>query len=416
MLNRISFVAAALVTAALMASPALATTAPVGVWKLDEGSGTRVADSSGSGNNGVMSGGASWGSGVFGPGLDFDGASGQVKVADNLALEPKSTVTVSAWIKHSGSPGRFRYVLAKGAYGCIAASYGLYSGPDGGLEFYVSKTHGSDFARSPDAGEGVWDGGWHLAVGTYDGTTIRLYVDGTQVGSGTVWGGSLEYLLLSSNDFYIGNYPGCADHEFMGSIDDVRVWNRTLSDSEISALSPPPAAPPTQPTPPSGGSGAGSGGAGGTHNTGGGGSTGTPKGGTAAPSITGVKLSSPVVTVDPQGHVISHSASGLSLTYVESQDGSLTVTLLRSEKGVRHGKSCVAPSRHAKGRSCTHFVVLKSVMRTGQAGRLTVPFNQLFRRPLSPGTYRLDVTLRAQGKVGKTVSVLLMVRRSHAHR
>ena len=263
MLNRISFVAAALVTAALMASPALATTAPVGVWKLDEGSGTRVADSSSSGNNGVLSGGVSWGTGVFGSGLDFDGASGQVKVADNLALEPNSTVTVSAWIKHAGSPGLFRYVLAKGAYGCIAASYGLYSGPGGGLEFYVSKGHGSTYAQSPDAGQNVWDGNWHLAVGTYDGTTIRLYVDGNQVGSGTVWGGSLEYLLLSSNDFYIGNYPGCADHEFMGSIDDVRVWNRTLSASEISGLVPP-AGPPGQPTSPSGGSGAGSGGTGGT--------------------------------------------------------------------------------------------------------------------------------------------------------
>ena len=335
---------------------------------------------------------------MFGSGLDFDGASGQVKVADNLALEPNSTVTVSAWIKHAGSPGLLSIRPRQGRqrlHRRVLRSVLRARRRPGVLRVQGPWHH---LRTSPTPASTSGTATWHLAVGTYDGTTIRLYVDGNQVGSGTSWGGSLEYLLPSSNDFYIGNYPGCADHEFLGSIDDVRVWNRTLSASEISGLVPP-AGPPGQPTSPSGGSGAGSGGTGGTGGTptGGGGSTGTAKGSTAAPSISGVKLSSPVVTVDPQGHVISHSASGLSLTYVESQAGSLKVTLLRSEKGVRHGKRCVAPSRRAKGRSCTHFVVLSSVVRSGQAGRLTVPFNQLFHRRLSPGTYRLDVTPRAEG-------------------
>ncbi len=164
-------------------------------------------------------------------------------------------MTVSAWIKHAGSPGDFSYVVAKGANGCIAASYGLYSGSDGGLEFYVSQGHGSVYARSPDAGQRVWDGNWHLAVGTYDGSTIRLYVDGVEVGTGTPWPGSLEYLLPNSNDFYIGNYPGCADHEFLGAIDDVMVWNRTLGAAEIDGLLPSGDTPPSQPTSPSGGGG-----------------------------------------------------------------------------------------------------------------------------------------------------------------
>src|SRR5438270_13060672 len=99
MINRISFVAAALVTAALIASPAVAATAPVGVWKLDEGSGTHVADGSGNGNNGVMSGGVSWVTGAEGSALSFDGGTGGVKVSDNTVLEPASTVTISAWVK-----------------------------------------------------------------------------------------------------------------------------------------------------------------------------------------------------------------------------------------------------------------------------------------------------------------------------
>ncbi len=427
MLKRLPFVAAVFFTAAIIASPALATTAPVGLWTLDEGSGTHVADGSGNGNNGVLSGGVSWVPGVSGSALTFDGSTGEVRVADNTVLEPRSTVTVSAWVKQAGSPGAFRYVVAKGANGCIAASYGLYSGPDGGLEFYVSQGHGSIYARSPDAGQDVWDGKWHLAVGTYDGSTIRLYLDGVEVGSGTPWAGSLEYLLPNSNDFYIGNYPGCADHEFLGAIDDVAVWNRTLGAGEIAGLVSP-AQPPGQPTSPSGGGGGGGGGTqgggggtqggggqggGNTHTTGGiGGGT---KTNSSTPSIHGLKLSHSTVTVDAHGHIISGGSFGLSLSYTASQAGGLTVTLLRSEKGVRRGSRCVARSGHGRARTCTHFVVISSVMHTDPAGRLSLRLAQLLHHRLSPGTYRLDVTPRASGKVGKTVSVRLLVRASRSH-
>jgi hypothetical protein len=416
MLNRISFAAALLVSAALATSPALAASGPVGVWKLDEGSGTRVADGSGNGNNGVLSGGVSWVPGTSGSALSFDGVSGELKIADNDALEPASTLTVSAWIKNAGSPGKFSYVVAKGATSCIAASYGLYSGPDGGLDFYVSHGHGSVYARSPDAGQGVWDGNWHLAVGTYDGHTIRLYVDGVEVGTGTPWTGALEYVLPNSNDFYIGNYPGCADHAFQGAIDDVMVWDRTLDATDVAGLLPPASIPPSQPAPPSGAGGAQGGG--GTHTTGGGnggnGGTGTPaKTKDPLPSISGVKLSNQIVTVDMHGNLISKGLSGPSLTYTESEAAKLTVTLLRSENGVRRGKRCVAPAGHRRARGCTHFVVISSVNHTDQAGSLTLRLNQLLKRHLSPGTYRLDVTPRAQGKVGKTVSVHFVVRQSH---
>jgi hypothetical protein len=414
MFNRISFVAAALVTAALVASPALASTTPVGVWKLDEGSGNHVADSSGNGNDGQLSGGVSWVRGISGSALSFDGSSGEVKISDNTVLEPASTVTVSAWIKQAGNPGSFRYVLAKGANSCIAASYGLYTGPDGGLQFYVSQGHGSVYARSPDAGRQIWDGNWHLAVGTFDGSTIRLYVDGVEVGSGTPWVGTLEYLLPDSNDFYIGNYPGCSDHEFLGAIDDVRVWSQTLGAAEIGGLLPSGGNPPSQTTPPTAG---GTTGSGGTQNTGGTSTAGTSteaKGST--PSIHGAKLSSSIVRIDRDGHEITRGSSGLSISYTESQAASLTVTLLRSEAGVRRGKSCVAPSRHGHGRSCTRFVVISTVMHAERAGRLTVQLSQLLhQRRLSPGTYRLNVTPRAHGTVGKTVSLRFVVRRA-AHR
>ena len=227
-------------------------------------------------------------------------------------------------------PRDFRYVVAKGANGCIAASYGLYSGPDGGLEFYVAQGKGSIYARSPDAGQRAWDGDWHLAVGTYDGSTVRLYLDGVEVGTGTPWPGSLEYLLPSSNDFYIGDYPGCADHEFLGAIDDVAVWNRTLDAGEIGGLLQP-GEPTGQPTSPSGGGGGNQGGGtqgGGNQGGGtqGGGTTHTPaataggtKSNSSTPAIHGLKLSDSTVTVDAHGHVISGGSPGPALSYTESE-------------------------------------------------------------------------------------------------
>jgi hypothetical protein len=416
MLHRFTFAAVLLVTAAFAASPALAASGPVGIWKLDEGSGTTVADTSGSGNNGVLSDDVSWVPGVFGgSGLGF-GGSGEVKVADNNALEPPTSVTVSAWVRNDGSPGAFRYIVAKGANGCVAASYGLYSGPNGGLQFYVSKGRGSTFSRSADAGQSVWDGQWHLVVGTYDGSTIRLYIDGDQVGSGTAWDGSLEYLLPNSNDFYIGNYPGCSDHNFVGDIDDVMVWGRALVSNDITALlSGGGPLTPTQPNPPSGGGGANGGGSGSGSGGSGSGGSGSGPGKTAdAPAVSHVKLSTNTVTVNSSGRVVANGSSpGLAITYTESQAATLKVTLLRSEKGMRRGMRCVAFSRHGRSRSCTHFVVVSSVVHTDRAGRRTVPLNQLLHRRLRPGTYRVDVTPRAHGKVGRTVSLRFVVRRSH---
>jgi hypothetical protein len=80
----------------------------VGEWKLDEGSGTRAADSSGSGNDGAVSGGATWVAGRSGAALSFDGTTGRVRVPDNSTLEPVSTVSVGAWVKHDHSPGAYR--------------------------------------------------------------------------------------------------------------------------------------------------------------------------------------------------------------------------------------------------------------------------------------------------------------------
>jgi hypothetical protein len=197
-------------------------------------------DVSGHGNNGTLGGGVQWVAGHSGRALSFDGSTGQVQVSDQPSLEP-AQITVQAWIKRTGSPGNFKYIVAKGASGCQSGSYGLYSGPNGGLMFYVATATASGlaYAQSPDAGTGVWDGNWHLVAGTFDGSTIRLYLDGSQVGTGTAWNNPISYGLPDSNNLLIGNYPysNCpgVDFHFNGAVDETKIWQRALSPQEIQA-------------------------------------------------------------------------------------------------------------------------------------------------------------------------------------
>lgn len=156
-----------------------------------------------------------------------------------------SQVTLLAWIKRSGFPGNLRYVAGRGDDGavCGGSSYAIYTGYPGneGLRFYTRRA-GQDSLLTDVAPSAVWDGQWHLVAGTYDGTAARFYVDGALVGTPKVGSGSPDYALGGGTSFYVDGYPvqSCelspnAD-DFPGQIDDVRVYDRALSGTELARL------------------------------------------------------------------------------------------------------------------------------------------------------------------------------------
>ena len=223
------------VIALAAAAPASAANGLVASWPFDEGSGTLVRDSSGHGNNGTISGDAQWVGGFSGSALSFDGNTGRVRVPDSASLDPATAVSVVAWIKATKPQGDYNYILAKGASGCLAASYGLYTGPNGGVMFYIARNGGLSYTRSPDGGDGVWNGTWHFVVGTYDGSSVRLYTDGTQIGNGRSSNGPIDY-DFPENDLFIGHYDKCAALDFHGQVDSPQIYNRALTASEIRAM------------------------------------------------------------------------------------------------------------------------------------------------------------------------------------
>jgi len=268
--TRTTTAGAVLAVAFLLAFPvsALAQAANplAGQWHLDEirqgPTSSSTPDSSGHGLDGAVLG-VSLVPGRFGSAFNFDG---EVRVGRSSTLEPPA-LTVLAWVKRTGTPGTGRYVVAKGARGCATNSYALSTGASGGLQFSVSDG-GANVSLSPAAGPGLWDGQWHAVAGTFDGQTVRFYLDGLQVGSGTAASAPVGY-ALDNDDFVLGRYPlqaGCASGYYTGATDEVRVYSRALSASEIGRLQtapgstppvlqpdatpPPPPPPPGLPNPP----------------------------------------------------------------------------------------------------------------------------------------------------------------------
>jgi hypothetical protein len=210
-------------------------------WRLDETSGTAAANAVEGGPWGsVFAGAPKWAAGKVGGAMKF--AQGdEVRVQGSFSL---SAITLTAWVKHDDlATQRQRYV----SFGSEAAVIRCEAG---GAHFYM-RTDG-DLRQIVVPGT-LEVGKWAHVAGTWDGTTQKLYKDGLLIGTATP-GGKLSPATLVQ----IG-----ADGESMhGMIDEVRIYNRALSDeelkkqftdgsagtiSEIGAAPPPPPAKPWKP-------------------------------------------------------------------------------------------------------------------------------------------------------------------------
>ena len=208
----------------VVASPAVARaqTGLVAAWGFNEGTGSTVTDASGNNNTGTISG-ATWSTlGRYGNALSFSGTSNLVLVPYSSALNVTTGMTLSAWVYPTATQSGWRTIVQRevDAYFLHASSDAGALRPGAGGTF-----NGTDHHLSAPSAIAVntWT---HLAV-TYDGATLRLFVNGTQVNTTPATG----LLQTGTTPLRIGN--NTYGESFQGRIDDVRIYNRAQTAAEI---------------------------------------------------------------------------------------------------------------------------------------------------------------------------------------
>ncbi|MGK0184519.1 MAG: hypothetical protein ACI9R3_000291 [Verrucomicrobiales bacterium] len=209
-----------------------------GRWEFNEGTGTNVADSGGGEINGTLFeiDEDDWvDTSILDKGIALNFDNGWVEFGEEPVLRPTEALTIAAWVKpeffgdYAGIAG---YVYDTGA---VESGYTLHTragdlfgwgvGTDDlGSILYLSSS------EPYDADE------WHFVVGTYDGSNLKLYVNGAEVASAGMTG-PIDYDPLPESGFIAGSYLDDNDDiRFEGELTQLEFWPRALSGSEIQSM------------------------------------------------------------------------------------------------------------------------------------------------------------------------------------
>jgi hypothetical protein len=201
-------------------------------WALDEGSGATV--SGGTGQTGTlvnMDPVTSWVPGRTGNALSFHGNNGYVTMPDTSAVEITTAGTVAAWININSFKNAFAGIVHKGTRTDFAdEAYSLQFWSNNQIYWGITTASGAHpnvmSPTAPPAGE------WVHVLGTWDSSAMKLYVNGVQVATGA----GVES-IRSPGAFNIGAQLNASPYySFDGLIDDVRVYNRSLTAAEAAAI------------------------------------------------------------------------------------------------------------------------------------------------------------------------------------
>ena len=213
----------------------------VGHWTFDgpDSNTTHVFDKSGNNNNGTING-STFALGKIGQGMRFDGVDDYIDVANesNFDFERTDAFSIAAWV----------YRFNKDQASTIASKQ-QNSGNFPGWNFYATNDNDQLKAVFRGAASGEYisavtgindfsDSAWHHAVLIYNGssaaTGLHIYIDG--VDKNVSYDGTLASSTLNNQNALIGHNPSAGDVHWNGLLDDVRIYNRALSEEEIKRL------------------------------------------------------------------------------------------------------------------------------------------------------------------------------------
>ena len=204
---------------------ASADTAPAAVYAFSETSGVTVVDSSGNDNDGALMDGPARTTGRFGRGLRLDGVDDAVQLPITQSLTLSSAFTIEAWIAPATFGGERSLWRISGAMLTLRAEGTV-------VPVAVLSDEQVGFVSSSTLPLDTWS---HVAM-TYDGSRLRLFINGADAGSRAATG-----TLVPASPPEAGILGGAS--AFTGTIDELRLYRRALSASEIAADMTGPAAP-----------------------------------------------------------------------------------------------------------------------------------------------------------------------------
>ncbi|MBN1787750.1 MAG: hypothetical protein JW806_05085 [Sedimentisphaerales bacterium] len=202
----------------------------VGWWKFDEFGGTTANDSAGGDNDGTINGGATWIAGKINSALNFDGVDDDIIIPDNDdSLDMDNQMTITAWIRPDNF-GSYYYVLVKRT-SAVPGNYELRLSQTSGFLQFIHQTGATTFTTytsTSSLATGTWQ---HVAITLEEGDSVNFYINGTPAGTlpqTAVFG------IANDEPLRIGSRNG--GYWFNGDLDDVRVYDRALSEAEVGQL------------------------------------------------------------------------------------------------------------------------------------------------------------------------------------
>lgn len=205
----------------------------IGYWSFNDGNGTKLGDYSGNGNSGTMvnmaeppTSTSGWGYGKMGFGLNFDTTNDYVNLGVNaISQRTNLPLSVSSWIKWNGVNGQYQRIISRENHFQLSLDTNtnrLLFGMGNGVSGWNSLVNFGSTAVIPV-------GTWVFVTAVYNGTAVQGYINGVAVGSPIT-----STMISNNNSLIVSQNSGVG--AFNGAIDEIRIYNKALSASEVSSL------------------------------------------------------------------------------------------------------------------------------------------------------------------------------------